>query len=92
MWGLGRSKKRRPIKDLVNRNRVEVVLIQESKLEVVDRRIIREISGFARTGWAFLPSVGASGGVIIFWDKDRILEVASRVDNFSVTLTAFRVG
>lgn len=69
-----------------------MVLIQKSKLEVVDMQVMREISGFERTRWSFLLSVGAIGGVIIFWDKDWISEVASRVDNFSVILMASRVG
>lgn len=42
------------------------MLVQESKLEIVYRKVMAEISGFARPGWILLPSRGAATGVIFF--------------------------
>lgn len=47
-------------------------MVQESKLKVVNGRVVSEICGFRRTGWIFLPSRGAAGKVILFLDKDTI--------------------
>lgn len=51
--GLGRVEKRRMLKEMVWKSRVEIVMVQESKLEVAYRRVVAEICGFMRTKWIF---------------------------------------
>lgn len=80
------------LKDMVRWSRVEVLLIQESKLAMVNNLAVKEFSCFARTRWVYVPLVGATGGVIIFWDKEHIVEVSLRVDKFLATLTATKRG
>lgn len=92
MRGLGNGDRRRMHKDMTIRSRAEVILIQKSKLEVDDMRVMRDISIFAKLGWVSIPSIGAAGGVIILWDRDRIEEVEHRMNRFSATLTVVCKG
>lgn len=85
--GLNNRDRRRLLKEMVRKSKAEVVLVQESKLELVDCWVIYDLNSFSRTGWISLPSIGAARGVIIFWNKDCIEELASRVDKFSTSLT-----
>lgn len=91
MRGLGHHDKKRLLRDMVQRSRVEIVMDQESMLGVVDKRVIAEINSFVRMEWIFLLSLKTTGGIIL-WDKDHIVELNSRVDTFSVSLTTSRVS
>lgn len=51
--------------------RAEVCFIQESKLELVSKEIIRKFWGDANFGFKFFAAVGNSRGIITIWDKSR---------------------
>ena len=63
--------KRKVIKDLVVDQRVDFLAIQESKLEVVTESLCRGLWGGEDCDWAFLPSIGNSGGIISIWRKSE---------------------
>lgn len=56
--GLGSADKRRMVRELCNSYRVDVVMLQESKLDVIAPSVIKELSCFRDTGWCALPVVG----------------------------------
>lgn len=89
--GLGSRERRRMPKDLTHQSEAKIVLVQKLKLQRVDRDIISDISCFHRTGWISVLSTGASGGVIIFWDMDRLVVAESRADSFSATVIGARI-
>lgn len=90
--GLGNRDCKRMLKEIVQRSKADLVLVQESKLESVNHSIISKISSFPRISWVFLHSIGTAGGIIICWNKDSIMEIDSRVDRFSTTLLVVRCG
>jgi len=63
--------KRKIIKELVHDHRVDFLAIQKSKLEVVTDSVCRGIWGGDDCDWAFLHSVGNSGGIISIWRKSN---------------------
>ena len=63
--------KRKVIKDLVLDQRVDFLAIQESKFVVVTESLCRGLWGGDDFDWAFLPSVGNSGGIISIWRKSK---------------------
>ena len=67
--GLGGRVKRKVVKDLVFDQRVDFLAIQESKLEVVTKSVCRGLWGSDDCDWAFLPTIGNSGGIISIWRK-----------------------
>ena len=62
--GLGAVEKKRAIRKLCLEKRLNILCIQESKLEVVDIDLIRFLWGSDVVNFSFQPSVGASGGII----------------------------
>lgn len=67
--GIGEGEKRRAVRSLIRDSRLDFIAIQETKLEVVDERFCRSLWGNDGCGWAFLPSVGRSGGILSMWDS-----------------------
>ncbi|KAK1310932.1 hypothetical protein QJS10_CPA08g00682 [Acorus calamus] len=52
-WGLNDPAKRRAIRDLVAANIVWICCLQETKMESVDRRIIKELGAGLLDEWEF---------------------------------------
>ncbi|GKV12840.1 hypothetical protein SLEP1_g23934 [Rubroshorea leprosula] len=66
---------KRHLKDLVNRERVIFLAVQETKLSVVDRKICRTIWGSEEFDWAAKNPVGRSGGLLCLWDQKAIRKI-----------------
>jgi exonuclease III len=66
--GLGAVEKRIELQRLIAERRVDVLCIQESKMEVVEESLIRYLWGSDSVNFSFIPSIGASGGIITIWD------------------------
>lgn len=63
--GLGGRAKKREIQQLVRTQKLEVLSIQETKIEQVDRPLCRLLWDDDDFEWVSQPSPGASGGVIL---------------------------
>ena len=77
--GLGKSFKRRSVKKLVLDRKINFLMIQESKLEVVNGITKASLWGSSAGGMESVPSRGASGGLISIWDEEffEIVEAIS---------------
>ena len=61
-----------------------VVILQESKLEVINRPIAIKLWGRRQREWLYLPSVGRLGGIIVIW-YPQVLELPdSHIRSFSI--------
>jgi exonuclease III len=69
--GLGGRVKRRSIRELVRAQKADFIALQESKLEVVSDALCYSLWGSEDCNWAFLPAVGANGGIISIWSKSN---------------------
>jgi hypothetical protein len=67
--GLGGAVKRSAIKELVRKERVEFLAIQETKMELVSDALCYAIWGGENCQWAYLPSSGNSGGILSIWNN-----------------------
>ncbi|XP_057449057.1 uncharacterized protein LOC130740454 [Lotus japonicus] len=77
--GLGSCVKLRAIRELVRKERIEMLLIQESKCELVDLRLCRSLWGAADYEWVFKPSANSSGGLITIWQSNKFTLLDSHV-------------
>lgn len=89
---MGSKEKRRVVRDLCNSQRVDLVLLQETKLELMSPAVLKEVSSFRETGWFSLPSSGRARGILIFWNKSRVDAVGSDVGRFSLSVLAHFKG
>jgi exonuclease III len=69
--GLGGRVKRRKVRDLVRRKKVEVLALQETKVGSVDFSLCRRLWGGDNVAWRCNPTLGRSGGLLLLWDKDK---------------------
>lgn len=69
--GVGGLLKRKKIRELVKEQRVDFLAIQQTKKEVITEALCRNLWGDDNFRWAFLPSVGNSGGILSIWRKSK---------------------
>ena len=61
----------------------DIVMLQETKVESFGDLYLRDVWGTRNRDFVFLPSVGASSGMVLIWDT----RVAKKVDAFSGSLS-----
>ncbi|XP_057432197.1 uncharacterized protein LOC130724947 [Lotus japonicus] len=71
--GLGRSLKRKVVKQAVSKLRPEVLLIQESKLNSDREREIQEWSGSLDMEFETVFAIGAAGGLLTLWKRNSFV-------------------
>jgi exonuclease III len=84
--GLNSSSRQSAVRELVSSFRAEVVCIQETKIEEISRFSVLSWLGADFADFVFLPSVGASGGIMVAWKSHLGFTGASRIDNHSVSI------
>ncbi|KAJ9680369.1 hypothetical protein PVL29_019633 [Vitis rotundifolia] len=82
--GLGSRKKRRVVKDLLHLENSDVVMFQETKKEVCDRRFIGSVWSVRNKEWASFPACGALGGILIIWDSKKLCSEEVVIGSFFV--------
>jgi hypothetical protein len=63
-----------------------MVCLQETKMQYIARSTLVSVLGSEFTEYVFLPSDGASGGILVAWKNHLRYTSASRVDNHSVSI------
>ncbi|KAG6654081.1 hypothetical protein CIPAW_05G121300 [Carya illinoinensis] len=72
--GLNVLNKRLRVKNLIHKWRGDVICFQETKLKSVNTSIVRSLWSCHYVGWVDLVVEGASGGIIVMWDR-RVVEL-----------------
>ena len=67
--GANNCNKRKVIKALIKKNRVDLVCLQEMSMD-----IIRSLGVGRFLEWGAVDSRGATGGIVVFWDN-RMLDL-----------------
>ncbi|MCI49753.1 cytochrome P450, partial [Trifolium medium] len=62
--GLGEGLKKRKVTEVIRSEKVEVIALQETKLEAIDSRLCSMLWGGDNVGWCSVPSNGRSGGLL----------------------------
>ena len=84
--GLGSRKKRRVVKDFLRLKNPDVVMFQETKREVCDRRFVGSVWSVRNKEWVALLVCGASGGILIIWDSKKLSSEEVVIGYFSVSV------
>ena len=83
--GLHDGDKRLRIRNLIRLWKADVVCLQETKLGEVNRRIIKSLWGCPHLDWLSMGSNGASGGILLLWDKRVLEKMDEAVGQFSLS-------
>ncbi|KAK3199602.1 hypothetical protein Dsin_023017, partial [Dipteronia sinensis] len=73
---LGREEKMRVIRSLVKLHKPTVLLIQETKLKVFNRSVVRKLGGSWLTRGVGMDAEGAAGGLITLWKEESFVAKA----------------
>ena len=87
--GLNNPAKRKAVKEFLDTTKINLVCLQETKMEVVTLDIVRHCLGYKFGNFFYLPASGTRGGILLAWD-----ELIVRVSNphyTDYTLTALVV-
>jgi hypothetical protein len=47
-------------------------------MEVISRAVVSSLSGCQRVDWCYMGASGASGGILIMWDRRAVDEYVGR--------------
>ena len=71
--GLGGRDKRRVLRNVIRKNNIDFICVLETKLEIVDEKIVNAVWGRECRSWYVVPSLGLSGGVLCIWNHSNFL-------------------
>ena len=84
--GLGNSGKRKEVRNIVRRFKCDILFLCETKLTSPSHALLRNLGGGRLNKWEFLPSLGASGGILIGWDDQLFAYFDTYMGQFSLSL------
>ena len=77
--------KRKVIKNFIRTHRVDLVCLQETKVQEINNDMVRSLGVGHFLNWIALNAEGSAGGILMIWDKRRISMVDSVVGSFLVS-------
>jgi exonuclease III len=83
--GLGKSKRRRLVKDILSTHNIDIISLQETKKEEFKNRTLKNLS-INITKWLVLPSQGRSGGILLGINKGKLEILDSWILSFSISI------
>lgn len=84
--GLGVVKKRRSVWECVSKYNPTVVIIQETKKDDMNAKLVNSSVGSILSEWCALPAVGTSRGILIVWDPVEVKKVDEIIGNLSFSI------
>jgi len=85
--GLNELDKRLRIKGLIRDWKVDVVCLMETKMEVINRAVVHSLWGCQHVDWCYMGASGASGGILIMWDRRVVEKVEEYVGRYTLALS-----
>lgn len=83
--GLGDGWKRMQIKSFLKEFQADLVIQQESKLKLIDNKLVCSLWGKQFVDWLHLDDVGASGEILLMWDKRVLTKIEEVVRRYAVS-------
>ena len=77
--------KRKVIKNFIRTQRVDLVCLQETKVQEMNKVMAHSLEVGSFLNWKALNVEGTVGGILLRWDKRRISLVDSVIGSFSVS-------
>lgn len=86
MRGLGNRVKHATVKETVRMNKIDILLIQETKLRSVPNDIVKEVWGNSSSEWCCREVVGSAGGILLIWSSSFFLLRDQWVGCYSISV------
>ena len=83
--GLNDPAKRDSVREFVSPLRANIVCLQETKMEVIDRYTVSQCLGPSFDEFFYLPARETRGGILLAWDSSVLSISSLSRDTFSIT-------
>ena len=83
--GANNPNKRNVIRNFIRSQRVDLVCLQETKLQKLSSTDARSFGVGRLAEWRAVEVEGSARGIIVFWDTRKLELVEAEIDQFSVT-------
>jgi exonuclease III len=84
--GLNFEARQREVRSKIQESECDIICLQETKCERFDWRLIRKFCPKQFNNFAYSPSVGASGGIIVLWNSSNFTDTLVEVKRFGVII------
>ena len=85
--GLNSEARQHDVRAKIEESKCSIICLQETKCENFDIRIIRSFCPRRFDQFAFSPSVGASGGILVIWNSSIFHGQLIDIQRFSVVVS-----
>ena len=85
--GLNSPARQRDVRAKIEESRCSIICLQETKCDTFDIRMIRSSCPRRFDQFAFSPSVGASGGILIIWNSSVFEGQLLETQRYSVVVS-----
>jgi exonuclease III len=75
--GLNERDKRLRISNLLRLWKVDIICLQKTKMESISNNFVQSLWGCPYMDWCRVDSRGASGGILIMWDRRAVSRINS---------------
>jgi exonuclease III len=73
--GLNKGGKHLRVKNLLRQWKVDIICLQETKLEFISSSIVKNLWGCPYVEWGYVASRGASSGIFLMWYKRVVTKI-----------------
>ena len=81
--GVNDPEKRKVVKNFIRSQRVDLVCLQETKIQGMNKALVHSIIVGRFLDWKSLDAEGTVGGILLSWDKRRLSLMESEYGSFS---------
>jgi hypothetical protein len=71
---------------------VDIVCLVETKMAVISREVVQSLWGCIHVDWCYLGANGASGGILLMWDRRVVEKVEECIGRYSVACSLRNTG
>ena len=90
--GANNPNKRNVIRNFIRSQRVDLVCLQETKIQELTPAVVRSLGVGRLFEWKAVEAEGSAGGILVFWDIRKLELVETEIGDFSVTCMFKNVG
>ena len=83
--GANNPNKRNVIINFIRSQMVDLVCLQETKIQELSSAIARSLGVGRLAEWKVVEAEGTAGGILVFWDTRKLELVETEIGHFSVT-------
>jgi exonuclease III len=69
VWWLNADNRQREVRSKIEESECDIICLQETKYESFDWRLLRKLCPKKIDSFAYAPSQGASGGILVVWNS-----------------------